>query len=1166
MFINNNIRRLLILSLAIFLTIISSNSVYANTPELQIGSPQQKNSQSNLSQKSILIVGSEQNFPPFATGMTDEEASGYTVELWKAVAEEMGLNYQIRVLPFHHLIDEFKAGEIDVLLNFNVIDEAHDYANFSVPHAVFTGGIFVRNDEVSINKEADLNGKSIIMMEGDIESSFATSRGWENQLVLVHNAEDGMRLLSSGEHDAMLINKVVGLETIRMLKITNIKALKEKAGFTQKFAFAVRKGEAQLLEKINEGLAITKADGTFDTIYQKWLGVYSERDISIQDVLKHLSPIAIIFLIVLAYLTYKTRAAENKANNLVRASEAHLKKLLGTIPDLIWLKDTNGQYLYCNPKFEKYFGVKETDLVGKTDYDFLEEILADYFRENDERALFLNKPVLNEEWITSADGYRGLFETIKTPMQDINGKLLGVLGIARDIRERYENQKKLEFISQRTQHLLELNNFSEKLTEKEFMQHGLELVEKITSSQVAFIHFVKNDETVIEPVTWSRKTLEHYCQAAIDSDYPVSKVGMCSDAIRNRKAIVSSDSNCAYQCGLPKGESQLLRWISVPVIENDKVVMLTIVGNKETEYTATDLESAQLISNDIWHLVQRRRSERDNQISATVFESQEGMMITDANNIILRVNSAFTKITGYGADEVVGHNPSFISSGRQSGDFYTTMWQSLNDTGVWAGEIWNRRKNGEIYPEYLTITAVKDAEGKVSNFVGTFTDITLNKTNAEQIKNLAFYDPLTQLPNRRLLLDRLNQALTASIRSGQQGALLFMDLDHFKTLNDSLGHESGDLLLQQVAARLTACVREIDTVSRIGGDEFVLLLEDLGEEAIEAATYTENVSKKILLALSQPYQLNKHIYKNTASIGATLFNGQEENPFELLKQADIAMYQSKAEGRNTLRFYDPKMQEAIDTRIRIEQDLRDAVEQNQFELHYQIQVDDTGQAMGAEALIRWQHPERGMISPFNFIPLAEESGLILPIGQWVLDTACAQLKMWEQDKLTQQLTLSINVSAKQLYQTDFVAQVQSALMRHAVNPNRLNLELTESMLLIDVSTIIDKMKILRDIGVQFELDDFGTGYSSLQYLKMLPISRLKIDQSFVRDINLDENDKSIITTIIRLAQTLNIDVIAEGVETEDQRQFLFDNGCRHYQGYLLGKPMPVDMFEALLAQ
>jgi diguanylate cyclase (GGDEF)-like protein/PAS domain S-box-containing protein len=563
-------------------------------------------------------------------------------------------------------------------------------------------------------------------------------------------------------------------------------------------------------------------------------------------------------------------------------------------------------------------------------------------------------------------------------------------------------------------------------------------------------------------------------------------------------------------------------------------------------------------------IAERKKTATDILIAATVFESQEGMLVTDANNIILRVNSAFTDITGYSAEEVIDKNPRILHSGRQDTNFYIAMWESIKNTGSWQGEIWNRRKDGEIFPEHLTITAVKDQNDNITNYVATLLDITLSKAAVDRIERLAFYDPLTGLPNRRLLQDRLIPALASSHRSGRKGALLFIDMDNFKTLNDSLGHDMGDLLLQQVASRLQPCVREDDTVARLGGDEFVVMLEDLSEQSIEAATQTKVIGNKILTALNQPYLLATHEHCSTSSIGATLFCGHGQSIDELLKQADIAMYQAKASGRNTLRFFDPQMQATISARVALEADLREALVKNQFKVYYQPQVHHNQRIIGAEVLIRWHHPERGLIPPADFIPLAEETRLILPIGQWVLHTACTQIKIWEASEYTQHLQLAVNISARQFHQADFVEQVSLILSQTAINPARLKLELTESLVLDNIDDTILKMRALRKIGVHFSMDDFGTGYSSLSSLKKLPLDQLKIDQSFIRDILIDQDDAVIVKTIITMAKNLGMDVIAEGVETEAQRAFLNQHGCQVCQGYVFSKPVTLAEFDQLL--
>jgi diguanylate cyclase (GGDEF)-like protein/PAS domain S-box-containing protein len=563
-------------------------------------------------------------------------------------------------------------------------------------------------------------------------------------------------------------------------------------------------------------------------------------------------------------------------------------------------------------------------------------------------------------------------------------------------------------------------------------------------------------------------------------------------------------------------------------------------------------------------ITERKLADIELRIAATAFESQEGIMIAGADHNILRVNSAFTKITGYSADEVMGKNPRLLSSGLHSADFYDAIWNSIHENGTWQGEIWNKRKNGEIYLEHLTIATVNSNDGELINYVATLSDITEGKLAAAEIEQLAFYDSLTGLPNRRLMVDRLSHALSTSTRSGNRGAVLFLDLDHFKSLNDTLGHDIGDLLLKQVGTRLKQCVREGDTVSRLGGDEYVVILEELSDQAIEAARQTEVVGNNILAALNKPYQLATYDHHSTASMGIAIFSGHKQSEEDLLKHADIAMYQAKKAGRNMLKFFDPKMQEVIQARVSLENDLRSALENQEYQLYYQVQVDFLQQPIGVEALIRWQHPERGLISPFAFIPVLEETGLILPVGQWVLQTACAQIKTWQNNSHTRHLTISVNVSAKQFRQADFVRSVKAALAFYDISPKLLKLELTESLLLENIEDTIFKMNELKELGIMFSLDDFGTGYSSLQYLKRLPLFQLKIDQSFVRDIAVNNNDQAIIRTIIAMAHMLDLNVIAEGVETLEQQQMLLSNGCTHYQGYLFGKPMPIDQFESAL--
>jgi len=464
----------------------------------------------------------------------------------------------------------------------------------------------------------------------------------------------------------------------------------------------------------------------------------------------------------------------------------------------------------------------------------------------------------------------------------------------------------------------------------------------------------------------------------------------------------------------------------------------------------------------------------------------------------------------------------------------------------------------------LSVAKKQTAPDEEQRFIVLSRDINDRMQAQDEIERLAFYDSLTQLPNRRLLIDRLHQALSASQRRNAHGALLFIDLDDFRTINDTKGHPTGDLLLKEVANRLNNCVRVEDTIARIGGDEFVIMLEDLSPNVKEAAAQAEMVGEKVLQTICRPFQLGVHDHHSTASIGIILFFGHTDNEDELLKRADSAMYRAKTAGRNTVRFFDPDMQANLEARAALEIELRQTISNQQLQLYYQPQISHDQRIFGAEALIRWLHPERGMISPAQFIPLAEETGLIVPIGHWVLETACAQLKLWENDALTRDLHLSVNVSARQFRQADFVNSVLSVLDASGANPACLKIELTESLVLDNVSDSIEKMHALKARGVSFSMDDFGTGYSSLSYLKRLPLDQLKIDQSFVRDIATDQGDAVIVQTIIGMAHNLGLNVIAEGVETEAQREFLMKNGCLAFQGFLFSRPVPIKDFEALL--
>ncbi len=606
-----------------------------------------------------------------------------------------------------------------------------------------------------------------------------------------------------------------------------------------------------------------------------------------------------------------------------------------------------------------------------------------------------------------------------------------------------------------------------------------------------------------------------------------------------------------------------------PLLRGGVVYAAIAVYSEEQNYFSSDrITLMQGLAFDVSYALDNVDRERQRQtanaelvLAARVFQhSKEGILVTDGNNRIISVNQSFSDITGYAAEEVLGEDPAMLASARQDRDFYQAMWHSIEQTGGWQGELWNRRRDGEVFPEYLTINCVRNEQGEIVNYIGIFSDISERKLAEERIQHLAHYDTLTGLPNRALFSDRLQQALIYAQRNQTSVALLFMDLDRFKQINDTLGHGIGDQLLQMVAQRLLECIREQDTVSRQGGDEFIAVLPDTD------AAGAEMVAEKILSSIIQPYTIEGHELRISSSIGISLYPNHAQDADALIKYADVAMYQAKENGRNKFLHFDPTMNATAYERLQLENSLRGAIERNELQLYYQPQVDLVdGRLIGCEALVRWKHPTMGLVSPASFIPIAEETGLILPISDWIMEEALRQTRAWRDAGLPE-LIMSVNLSALQFRQGNLHAQVQGLLKRFELPAHVLDLELTEGVLMQGVERTLTMLHELTMMGVGLSIDDFGTGYSSLSYLKRFPIQKLKIDQSFVRDVISDSNDATMVRTIILMAHSLKLHVIAEGVETEAQADFLRQAGCERAQGYYFGKPMPAEAFVEFMSQ
>ena len=1068
-----------------------------------------------------LVVATDDNYPPYIFRDASGTLSGYLVDVWKLWERKTGVPVELLGSDWALAQQRMQMHQTQVIDTVFQTPEREKTLDFTTAYAQIPVTIYTHARIGGITGPGNLRGFLVGVKAGDacIEAlhkvGITTLQTYASYESLVQAAIAGqVRIFCLDEPPANYL-----LYKNHAEKDFN-QAFRLDLGELHR---AVHKGDADTLALVNRGFAaITAAED--QALRNKWMGNQLYSSPYVRYLAYALLAGALIAALLLLWSAALRRRVKQRTAEL-EAERLRLRVLLESIPDLVWMKDGAGVYRFCNPMFERFFGAKEADIVGKTDFDFVDADMAELFQAHDRKAIEADQPSINEEWITFADdGHRALLETTKTPVRNALGELVGVLGTARDITGHKQAEQALQ--------------------ESENRLHT------ILDSVESFI-YIKDCNYRYQYANQSVRDLYGKPMAEIvgrdDADFFDAETA--ANLRRNDRRVIEHGERVALE--------------EVNTNTRDAVTSAYLTVKLPLRDQEGQIYALCGISTDI---TEHKQVESSLRIAAAAFESQQGMLITDANNIILRINQSFADMTGYSVDEVIGKTPHMFSSGRHDASFYAAMWATINTTGRWQGEVWDRRKSGEIYPKWLTITAVKGHDGVVTNYVGTHTDITERKDAEAQIRSLAFYDPLTLLPNRRLLADRLQQALIVSPRNGREGALLFIDLDHFKTLNDTLGHDKGDLLLQEVARRVTGCIRACDTVARLGGDEFVVMLEDLSDNVIEAASQAEGVGEKVLAALSQPFDLAGHAYRSSSSIGITLFGAPHNSSDELMKRADLAMYQAKAAGRNTLRFFDPKMQAEVSARAALEADLREGLKLGQFVLYYQPQLNDRGGVTGAESLVRWQHPQRGLVPPGDFIPLAEETGLILPLGNWVLESACRQLAQWAPDPNRADLCVAVNVSAGQMHQPDFVEQVQAVLARTGANPKRLKLELTESLLLKDIEDTIAKMKRLKAQGIGFSLDDFGTGYSSLSYLKRLPLEQLKIDQSFVRDVLTDPNDAAIARTVVALAQSLGLSVIAEGVETQAQRAFLAQQGCSAYQGYLFSRPLPIAAFEAYLAR
>ena len=856
------------------------------------------------------------------------------------------------------------------------------------------------------------------------------------------------------------------------------------------------------------------------------------------------------------------KATKDFSASSIAEIASHLTSILENLTEAYALLDKEGRFIYVNKKTEQLLRHTQESLLGKRLCEEFGEIFGSDFYQYCQCSLADHEPL---ECTAFYPRQQVWLEVRAIPSNE------GMVLSLRDVTERHRIK---EFHATQTEIL---ERIAANAPLQEIMDAVVHLAESQSSKTRCSILLLDKSGKYL--THGSAPNLPRAFMEVIEGEAIGPDAGSSGTAAYEGRNVIVNDIDASPLWSrfrdLARAHGMRACW-AVPIFSNQKAVLGTFAmyASEPREPKPGEIELLVSCSHMISVAIERHRANQALLENERRFREQASLLDKAQDAIIVRRlkddqvmfwNKSAERLFGWSREEAMGRPiKSLVYHVEDTG--YRTVTEQVLRHGEWSSEITVYRKDGSPITVEGRWTLVRDECGKPHSIFSINTDITQRKTAEKEIHDLAFYDTLTKLPNRMLLLDRLKHALASSARTRQFGALMLIDLDNFKNLNDTLGHEKGDLLLKLVGERLCHNVRESDTVARWGGDEFVMILTDIGENPEESAAHAEKAAAQILAALNAPYDLAGVEHHSTPSLGVTLFSTQQVSMDELLKQADLAMYQAKAAGRNAVRFFDPDMQAVINERVALESDLRQGLLRGEFVLHYQPQIDSMGSLLGVEALLRWQQPKRGMVSPGEFIPLAEETGLILAIGEWALLTACNQLAAWGMRRETENLTLSVNVSARQFHHPDFADLVIRTLEQTGSNPYNLKIELTESVLIDDVEDTVAKMNRLKEIGVDFSLDDFGTGYSSLAYLKRLPLGQLKIDQSFVRDVLIDQSDAAIVRTIIALGKSLDLKVIAEGVETQEQRDLLDQNGCTAFQGYMFGRPLPSEQFEGFLRQ
>ena len=823
----------------------------------------------------------------------------------------------------------------------------------------------------------------------------------------------------------------------------------------------------------------------------------------------------VLTMLLVFFMIKEERGQLKQTRRALSQSESRLSAAMMNLPVILFALDASGTFITAMGKRLKDIEIQAESLIGENIY----EMYTDY-PEIIAHIRLAMQVTTNEVAFTDQITFNSrIFEISYVALDEDEHHHKILTGIALDITEHKAVEAALQQSEEHFRMLFEMNR-----TAPAF------LVDPKDGK------LLNVNEAAIEHYGWNRE--EFLGKNVLD----ISQISR-EELHTNMLEFMNGDKERSiYEHRLASGEKRLMEVYSAPFYDGNRQLLYSVVHD----------------------VTARKRMEETLRLADVAFETADAMTITDEDGIILRVNQSFTKVTGYEQHEVVGKNPRILQSGLHDKLFYEHFWESLKNQGTWEGEIWNKRKNGEIYPEWITIRAVKDETNLIVNYIATFFDLTEKKVLEANIERLSHYDPLTGLANRRLIMEQLKLSMENARLRQNIGGLILIDLDRFKYLNDARGHEMGDVLLSLVAQKLEGILSADAVASRFGGDEFVILMSDLANEKETAWSMLQYAMNDIFQALVGNYPIGDSMYALTVSIGATIFSNNNQTYEDIVKEADMAMHVAKDRGRNMIVLFEEEMMTATENRFSLEEDLYYALDRNELELVYQPQTDHDGNLRGVEALLRWHHQKRGLISPERFIPIAEESGLIVPIGEWVLKQSCLLLRQLIESG--QQVFVSVNVSPRQFHEANFVEMVMGIIAETGVDPHYLTIEVTEGVLIDYAENTIAKMQRLSQLGVHFSIDDFGTGYSSLAYLKNLPLNELKIDRSFVVDMMTIPSSEMIVETIIAMASHLGLSVIAEGVESADQVRFLVERGCNNFQGYYFSPPLPYEKFTAFVAE